>query len=50
VHIPFCQSLCTFCGCNIRVARNHALATPYVPRLLRELELYRERLGRLGWL
>jgi oxygen-independent coproporphyrinogen III oxidase len=46
VHIPFCQSLCTFCGCNIRVARNSALATPYVPRLLRELDLYRERLGR----
>jgi oxygen-independent coproporphyrinogen III oxidase len=46
VHIPFCQALCTFCGCNIRVARNHALATPYVPRLLRELDLYRERLGR----
>jgi oxygen-independent coproporphyrinogen III oxidase len=46
VHIPFCQTLCTFCGCNIRVARNHSLATPYVPRLLRELDLYRERLGR----
>ena len=46
VHIPFCQSLCTFCGCNIRVARNHSLATPYVPRLIRELDLYRERLGR----
>jgi oxygen-independent coproporphyrinogen III oxidase len=46
VHIPFCQALCTFCGCNIRVARNHSLATPYVPRLLRELDIYRERLGR----
>jgi oxygen-independent coproporphyrinogen III oxidase len=49
VHIPFCQSLCTFCGCNVRIARNHALATPYVPRLLRELDLYRERLGRSGF-
>ena len=46
VHIPFCQALCTFCGCNVRIARNHSLATPYVPRLLRELALYRERLGR----
>ncbi|MEO8307533.1 MAG: oxygen-independent coproporphyrinogen III oxidase [Pseudomonadota bacterium] len=49
VHIPFCQALCTFCGCNIRVARNHSLATPYVPRLIRELDLYRERLGRSGF-
>ena len=49
VHIPFCQALCTFCGCNIRVARNHSLATPYVPRLLRELDLYRERLGRANF-
>jgi oxygen-independent coproporphyrinogen-3 oxidase len=49
VHIPFCQSLCTFCGCNVRIARNHALATPYVPRLVRELALYRERLGRSGF-
>ena len=32
VHIPFCQALCTFCGCNMRIARNHALAAPYVPR------------------
>jgi oxygen-independent coproporphyrinogen III oxidase len=45
VHIPFCQSLCTFCGCNMRLARNHALAAPYVATLLREFALYRERLG-----
>ena len=46
VHIPFCQTLCTFCGCNVRIARNHALAAPYVSRLLAELELYGERLER----
>jgi oxygen-independent coproporphyrinogen III oxidase len=45
VHVPFCQSLCTFCGCNMRLARNHALAAPYVATLLREFALYRERLG-----
>lgn len=47
VHIPFCQSLCTFCGCNIRIVRNHALAGPYVDTLLREFTLYREKLGGL---
>jgi oxygen-independent coproporphyrinogen-3 oxidase len=45
VHIPFCQSLCTFCGCNMRLVRNHALAAPYVESLLREYALYRGALG-----
>ena len=45
VHIPFCQSLCSFCGCNVRIVRNHALAGPYVETLLREFALYRE-IGR----
>jgi oxygen-independent coproporphyrinogen III oxidase len=45
VHVPFCQSLCTFCGCNMRLARNHALAAPYVATLLREFAIYRDRLG-----
>jgi oxygen-independent coproporphyrinogen-3 oxidase len=42
VHVPFCQSLCTFCGCNMRLARNHALAGPYVTTLLQEFALYRQ--------
>jgi oxygen-independent coproporphyrinogen III oxidase len=46
VHIPFCQSLCTFCGCNVRIARNHALAEPYVDTVLQEHRLYLDRLGR----
>jgi oxygen-independent coproporphyrinogen III oxidase len=45
VHIPFCQSLCTFCGCNMRLARNHALAAPYVDTVLKEFALYRAGLG-----
>ncbi len=45
VHVPFCHALCTFCGCNVRIARSHALATPYVDALLRE---WRTLLGRLG--
>jgi oxygen-independent coproporphyrinogen III oxidase len=45
VHIPFCQSLCTFCGCNMRLVRNHALAAPYVETLRKEYALYRAALG-----
>ncbi|MDR2214739.1 MAG: oxygen-independent coproporphyrinogen III oxidase [Nevskiaceae bacterium] len=46
VHIPFCASLCTFCGCHLRVVRNHALARPYVDTLLAEHALYRHHLAR----
>jgi oxygen-independent coproporphyrinogen-3 oxidase len=46
VHIPFCRSLCTYCGCNMRVTRNHGLVLPYVETVLREYGLYRQRLGR----
>jgi oxygen-independent coproporphyrinogen-3 oxidase len=45
VHIPFCRSLCTFCGCNTRVTRSHNFVLPYVQSLLAELELYLRALG-----
>jgi oxygen-independent coproporphyrinogen-3 oxidase len=48
VHIPFCAALCTFCGCNMRVARSHSLAGPYVDQVLKEYSLYRTALGRRG--
>jgi oxygen-independent coproporphyrinogen-3 oxidase len=44
VHIPFCQAQCSFCGCNMRLVRNHALAAPYVATLLQEFALYRAAL------
>jgi oxygen-independent coproporphyrinogen-3 oxidase len=40
VHLPFCESLCTFCGCNNVITRDHTREDPYVARLLRELDLY----------
>ncbi len=46
IHIPFCSSLCTYCGCNMRVTRNHGLVMPYVETLLKEYGMYLERLGR----
>jgi oxygen-independent coproporphyrinogen-3 oxidase len=46
VHIPFCRSLCTYCGCNSRITGNRSVAQPYVKTILQEWELYRARLGR----
>ena len=47
LHVPFCETLCTFCGCNTMITRNHDREHPYVNTLLREFELYAERLPRL---
>ena len=40
LHLPFCEQLCTYCGCNKRITRNHAVEGPYVDALLAELSLY----------
>lgn len=48
VHIPFCESLCTFCGCNTVITTDHKREDPYVDLLLRELELYLEAAPQLA--
>ncbi|WP_080236762.1 oxygen-independent coproporphyrinogen III oxidase [Spirosoma rigui] len=40
IHLPFCESLCTFCGCNKRITRNHSVEEPYIDALLEEWETY----------
>jgi oxygen-independent coproporphyrinogen-3 oxidase len=48
VHVPFCRSLCTYCGCNMRVTRSRTPVMPYVQSVLREHALYLQGLGRDG--
>ena len=43
IHIPYCETLCTFCGCNTTITRNHDREQPYVNVLLKEWELYKEK-------
>ncbi len=40
IHLPFCESLCTFCGCNKRITKNHNVETPYLESLQLEWEIY----------
>src|SRR5690554_896905 len=44
IHLPFCESLCTFCGCNKRITINHSVETPYLESVLKEWQLYLEML------
>ena len=48
VHLPFCEVLCTFCGCNTVITRNHERSAPYVDLVLAELDLYLARVPALG--
>ncbi len=42
IHLPFCESLCTFCGCNKRITKNHTVESPYLESILQEWRLYLE--------
>lgn len=39
-HIPFCESLCYYCGCNKVVTNNKSRSLPYIHRMIQELSLY----------
>ena len=40
IHLPFCESLCTFCGCNKRITKRHEVESPYITAVLKEWSLY----------
>lgn len=46
IHLPFCESMCTFCGCHKRITRRHSVELPYISALLKEWELYRKLFGK----
>ncbi|MGB5652333.1 MAG: oxygen-independent coproporphyrinogen III oxidase [Robiginitalea sp.] len=46
IHLPFCESMCTFCGCHKRITRRHSVEQPYISALLKEWELYRKLFGK----
>ncbi len=37
MHIPYCQSLCLFCACNVVIQKNKEAASPYLATLEREI-------------
>lgn len=46
IHLPFCESLCTFCGCHKRITKNHAVEIPYIDAVIKEWEMYKSRFKR----
>ena len=41
IHLPFCEKLCTFCGCHKRITMQHGVEEPYIDTVLKEWALYR---------
>ena len=38
MHLPFCESLCLFCACNVSIQKDKSVAVPYLAALKHEIE------------
>ena len=47
IHIPFCETLCTFCGCNTSITKDHSREVPYVGMIHKEWELYKKAIPEM---
>lgn len=45
LHLPFCESLCTYCACNKRITRNHGVEISYIRSVLKEWANYLKIFG-----
>jgi oxygen-independent coproporphyrinogen III oxidase len=41
LHLPFCESLCTYCGCNKKITTNHKVEEEYLIAIEKEWVIYR---------
>ena len=39
VHLPFCESVCYYCGCNVTYTKDHTRGHPYLESIYREMDL-----------
>lgn len=40
IHLPFCDSLCTFCACHKHITKRHEVEEEYIKTVLKEWQLY----------
>ena len=45
LHIPFCEQMCYFCGCNTRATRRYEPVSAYVDALCAEIRLVTRTIG-----
>jgi oxygen-independent coproporphyrinogen-3 oxidase len=44
LHLPFCDRLCLFCGCNVVINKDHEVLIPYLQNLKCEIDQVAERI------
>ncbi len=44
IHLPFCESLCSYCGCNKKITTNHKVEDEYLLMIEKEWSLYRRHM------
>ncbi|HYL97893.1 MAG TPA: oxygen-independent coproporphyrinogen III oxidase [Blastocatellia bacterium] len=44
-HLPFCESLCLFCGCNVVISKRHDVTDPYLASIKSEINRVSEHLS-----
>ena len=47
VHIPFCEKICWYCGCNTKAIRRYEPVETYVVALLKEIARISSLLGQV---
>ena len=40
IHLPFCESLCTFCACHKHITKRHEVEGKYIETVIKEWKLY----------
>jgi oxygen-independent coproporphyrinogen-3 oxidase len=45
VHVPFCEQMCYFCGCNTQITRRYDPIAAYATCVIREIQLVGAQLG-----
>jgi oxygen-independent coproporphyrinogen-3 oxidase len=46
MHLPFCESLCLFCACNVSIQKDKSVAVPYLAALKKEIEHVAARVSK----
>ncbi|TDW96695.1 oxygen-independent coproporphyrinogen III oxidase [Dinghuibacter silviterrae] len=47
IHLPFCESLCIYCGCNKKITTNHKVEEEYIDAVLAEWAQYLDLSGKV---
>jgi oxygen-independent coproporphyrinogen-3 oxidase len=46
MHLPYCESLCLFCACNVVISRDKSVVPPYLATLQHEIERFAGSVSR----